>query len=63
MHAAVNEVSEGSPARISGLLPGDKIIRFGDVSASDGDRLRAVSKVVQVRSHDCVIFFESPYAH
>jgi len=44
--AIVNDVSEGSPASLGGLLPGDKIIRFGTVSALEGSHLQAVGKLV-----------------
>jgi len=50
IYCAVDSVSEGSPASVAGLVPGDKIIKFGNVSASDGNHLPAVSKHVQVSS-------------
>ncbi|ODQ65850.1 t-SNARE [Nadsonia fulvescens var. elongata DSM 6958] len=46
-YARVNSVAAGSPAFLSGLLPGDRILRFGKYTAVNHEKLTKIGSLVR----------------
>ena len=45
--AEVDEVAEEGPAAASGILLGDQLLRFGNLTASNHDNLRGLARLTQ----------------
>lgn len=54
-YAEIDEVAEGGPAAAAGVAVGDNLLRFGNVTASNHDGLRALARLTQRSVGDTIV--------